>query len=238
MFSLSCQPILRTVSHVNNFFLQTTAPRPPGTKTPPPPASASNPVPALSSAGRSGAERLILENLGGLCEHYSQDIHFTFMPPSKGGVDQAGSFLRSGGDEELDFFDMNERGEIVLQPRPPIFPEEFPRGMKEHSLSWWGILDPALGDGRFRTPSEPREQKSNGDSVDHREPRSNIKQEGGPPQTSRNPKDTGPPYGGRRGQPRNNNNNNDRNNNNNNNNDRPGGGYGRPNEPKRSHDRR
>lgn len=37
---------------------------------------------------------------------------------------------------------------------PTNDPEEFPPGMKDHSLAWWGILDPVLGDGKFGASRE------------------------------------------------------------------------------------
>ncbi|GAX26826.1 hypothetical protein FisN_9Lu105 [Fistulifera solaris] len=116
------------------------------------------------------AQKHILQNLGSLCEHYSQDIHFAFIPSTTNRIDLSGSFLRSDDVGGLDFFDLNEKGEILLQPRPPIFPEELPSGMKEHSLRWWGVEDPAVGNGRFKQVTT--EDRSQG--VDHRsDPRSN-----------------------------------------------------------------
>lgn len=100
---------------------------------------------------KEDTQRYILQNLESLCDHYSQDIRFAFIPPTtKSKIDLSGSFLRADEVGSLDFFDLNEKGEITLQPRPPIFPEELPSGMKEHPLRWWGIEDPAVGDGRFK----------------------------------------------------------------------------------------
>lgn len=109
---------------------------------------------ATNQIRKEDAQRQIMKNLESLCDHYSQDIRFAFIPSSsttnKSRIDLSGSFLRSE-DESLDFFDLNEKGEITLQPRPPIFPEELSSsGMKEHSLRWWGVEDPAVADGRFK----------------------------------------------------------------------------------------
>jgi hypothetical protein len=111
------------------------------------------------------AQKQILQNLGSLCEHYSQDIHFAFIPSITNRIDLSGSFLRSDDVGSLDFFDLNEKGEILLQPRPPIFPEELPSGMKEHTLRWWGVEDPAVGNGRFKAATAPPEDRS--ERVDH-----------------------------------------------------------------------
>ena len=48
--------------------------------------------------------------------------------------------------KDYDWFDLDDSGNIVLQPKIPIFPEDFPPGKKEWPLSWWGIVDPALGE--------------------------------------------------------------------------------------------
>jgi hypothetical protein len=67
---------------------------------------------------------------------------------SSSSVDLSGSFLRH---DPYDFFDTDAAtGEIVLEPRHAMFPEDFSRGMKEHPLSWWGVLDPVHGKGKFR----------------------------------------------------------------------------------------
>jgi hypothetical protein len=63
------------------------------------------------------------------------------LPPNqtRQRIDLAGSFFPE--DEAQNFFETNDAGEIVLPPRKPIFPEEFPSGMKEQDLAWWGIAD-------------------------------------------------------------------------------------------------
>jgi hypothetical protein len=120
-----------------------------------PPSTSQQHTTHHSIVGSKEAQKHILQNLGSLCEYYSQDIHFAFIPSTTHRIDLSGSFLRSDDVGSLDFFDLNEKGEIVLQPRPPIFPEELPSGMKEHSLRWWGVEDPAVGNGRFK-PLEDR----------------------------------------------------------------------------------
>ena len=128
-------------------------------RSPPPTGTAAAPRPAFASKS-SGLERLVLEDLSRLCDHYAQDVHFSVLLPStKGGIDFSGSFLAQGDAPEFDFFDTNQQGEIVLQPKPPMFPEDFSQGMREHSLGWWGILDPALGDGKFRPELQQQQQQ-------------------------------------------------------------------------------
>jgi hypothetical protein len=136
-------------------------------------AQANKPSSLVSSpagGGVSWSEGLVMQDLQDICNRCSEDVNFELRPTSPSTkVDLSGSFL---DEDPYDFFDTNERGEIVIAPRPPIFPEEFPKGMKEHSLSWWGILDPALGDGKYRSaPSipDPRSAMGNGTS-DSRQP--------------------------------------------------------------------
>ena len=112
-------------------------------------------------------ESKIMKDLSDLCSRVGDGKQWEISPKNSTGsrVDLSGSFLSQ--EKQYDFFDTNERGEILIKPRPPIFPEEFPVGMKEHGLAWWGILDPALGDGKFRAsvlpdapmqPSPPKAQ--------------------------------------------------------------------------------
>lgn len=116
-----------------------------------------------ASASTTVSEKRILTQLHQLCDSY----HQTVIPPtfdfqrhqSSQSVDLMGSFLRgpsiTGMGDDYDFFDTNDQGEIVLQGRKPMFPEEFPPGVKEHPLSWWGILDPVAGQGRYAASSKP-----------------------------------------------------------------------------------
>lgn len=118
---------------------------------PPPPPSEKTIVwqaPTKALVANTIRDRIVAD-LDGICKSVIRRNRF--VPDRKvKTVDLSGSFLRE--EDKLDFFDHNTRGEIVLQPKVPIFPEEFPPGMKEHSLAWWGILDPALGDGKYRPP--------------------------------------------------------------------------------------
>ena len=60
----------------------------------------------------------------------------------------------------MDFVDTNEQGEIVLSMvRKPMFPEEFTPGMKDHLLSWWGIVEPSLGRGKYAPLQQEQEQQ-------------------------------------------------------------------------------
>jgi hypothetical protein len=81
-------------------------------------------------------EAAVVDNLQELCATTKLKL-----PPNntRQRIDLAGSFFPD--DETQNFFDTNDAGEIVLHPRKPIFPEEFPAGMKEQDLSWWGIVD-------------------------------------------------------------------------------------------------
>lgn len=118
-------------------------------------------APSVGNVGRS--ESVVMQDLQEVCNRCSDNINFRLPPTSPSNkVDLSGSFL---DDDRYDFFDTNERGEIVIAPRQPIFPEEFPRGMKEHNLSWWGILDPAFGDGKYSAAAaipDPRNTVWNG----------------------------------------------------------------------------
>lgn len=111
----------------------------------------------------------LIHKLEGLCSSLLENTHFQLVlstGTSTGGsnIDLAGSFSR---DEEqmYDFFDVNQNGEIEIPPKIPIFPEEFPPGMKEHSLHWWGIVDPAVG---ARGSSSGSSKRGRDDRGDHR----------------------------------------------------------------------
>lgn len=61
--------------------------------------------------------------------------------------------------DDQDFFDRNKDGDIVIQPSVPLFPEEFSAGQPEHSLSWWGVLDPKAAEGKYGT-GKGKEEKN------------------------------------------------------------------------------
>lgn len=110
-----------------------------------------SPKPTLTVAGTNVKwnEELVLKDLQDLCDRLSQESNFKLVQSGK--IDLNGSFLPKE-QERYEFFDTNERGEITVQSRIPMFPEDFTKGMKEHDLAWWGILDPAVGDGLRAAP--------------------------------------------------------------------------------------
>jgi hypothetical protein len=106
-----------------------------------PPVQPDNSTPAarlkpIRSRAYKLIEAAVVNNLQELCATTKLTL-----PPNntRQRIDLAGSFFPD--DETQHFFDTNDAGEIVLHPRKPIFPEEFPAGMKEQDLSWWGIVD-------------------------------------------------------------------------------------------------
>lgn len=73
---------------------------------------------------------------------------------SSSNVDLSGTFLRH---DPYDFLEFNVAGEVVVEHKHPMFPEDFSRaGMKEHPLSWWGVLDPVQGEGKYRSVPPPQ----------------------------------------------------------------------------------
>jgi hypothetical protein len=84
----------------------------------------------------------------------SSTNHINSNSVSSSSVDLSGTFLRH---DPYDFVEFNAAGEVVMEVRHPMFPEDFSRaGMKEHPLSWWGILDPVQGEGKYRTVPPPQ----------------------------------------------------------------------------------
>lgn len=82
-------------------------------------------------------ETAVVKNLQELCHTTKLTLP---LNTTRQRIDLSGSFLPQ--EEAQDFFDRNEAGDVVLEPRKPIFPEDFSSGMKDHALSWWGIVDP------------------------------------------------------------------------------------------------
>ena len=113
------------------------------------PSASLAPTPAqtnVDSTQGSGLRQLVFDSLKGLCNEIFEKA------PIIHGSDLSASFLRhkdlnpttftSGVNEDgtnglqYDFFDVDENtGNIVLQPKIPIFPEDFPAGSKEWPLS-------------------------------------------------------------------------------------------------------
>ncbi len=87
-------------------------------------------------------------------ENYPFRLGPTAVGPT---VDLSTSFLRS---KEYDWFDVDKDGNMVLQPKIPIFPEDFPPGMPEWPLSWWGIVDPAVGERKEKLPQDIKGAKA------------------------------------------------------------------------------
>lgn len=128
----------------------------------------------------SGLRQLVWGGLRDLCKN-------TFaIPPERNGVDLYASFLRhkdlkstmqtnnngidSNSNDRYDFFDVDETtGTIVVQPKIPIFPEDFPPGgIQEWPMSWWGIVDPSIGE---RKVEEKAKSKTDADRVTQTKPR-------------------------------------------------------------------
>jgi hypothetical protein len=84
-------------------------------------------------------EERVFDALGTMCDSLSKQDRFQIR--SGPAIDMSGSFLTN---DRYDFFDVDSRGDIMLQAKIPIFPEDFPPGKPEWPLSWWGIVDPAL----------------------------------------------------------------------------------------------
>mmetsp|Transcript_19270 Transcript_19270/g.53706 ORF Transcript_19270/g.53706 Transcript_19270/m.53706 type:complete len:534 (-) Transcript_19270:1643-3244(-) len=127
----------------------------------------------------SGLRQIVFDGLKDLCKDAIPN------PPEHTRFDLFGSFLRhkhlkktlntgsndSDGNSNLqyDFFDLDEKsGSIVLQPKIPIFPEEFPQGKREWPLSWWGIVDPSV-EGQI-VETEPKIKRDT-DKGGHTKPR-------------------------------------------------------------------
>lgn len=104
-------------------------------------------IASTSLPGLRVEERRLMAQLQDTC-HRISDSGALPLPMSL-AVDVSGSFLQNA-DNRFDFFDTNSNGEVVLQRPKPIFPEEFAAGMREHPLSWWGIVDPRLGENKYQ----------------------------------------------------------------------------------------
>jgi hypothetical protein len=134
-------------------------------------------LPMTNTRRFSATEQVVIQDLKKLCQHFLDQVVGVPMttstttsnaPVKPATVDLSGSFLPKEGHgktttddfcdatsaNNLDFFDTNSAGEIVLQKPPPMFPDELVTAgiVGEHSLAWWGIQDPAVGEGKFRLP--------------------------------------------------------------------------------------
>jgi hypothetical protein len=113
----------------------------------------------------SGLRQMVWDGLRDTCKTIFP------IPPIRDGIDLQASFLRhkdlnistnidtisssNSTNQRYDFFDIDEtNGNIVMQTKIPIFPEDFPPGVKEWPLSWWGIVDPSIGERRVEVKSE------------------------------------------------------------------------------------
>ena len=95
----------------------------------------------------------VMSLLMSLCSKHEK--HFRVTPEA--AVRMNGSFIEEK--EPLDFFDLDDKGEILMDPPKPMFPEEFPRGVTEMPLHWWGIQEPALGEGKLRTTPVAKDRR-------------------------------------------------------------------------------
>jgi hypothetical protein len=116
---------------------------------------------------RPKAEALVMQDLRDICHQFrlpADNAPPLLQIPTKKRVDLFGTFLYDEDpnqrQQEFDFFDTNDRGEIVLSTPPRIFPEEFvetsdhPRSntAPEYGPTWWGIIEPKLGVGKYIAP--------------------------------------------------------------------------------------
>lgn len=103
-------------------------------------------------------EDTLWNSLADVCSDLTDSQSFQIRDKSSGSsgglIDLSGSMLER---KKYDFFDLDENDYIVLQPKIPIFPEDFPANKKEWPLSWWGIVDPKL----LGEPPKKRKGKSN-----------------------------------------------------------------------------
>jgi hypothetical protein len=84
-------------------------------------------------------EECVFDALGTMYDSLNKQSRFQIR--SGAAIDMSGSFLTN---DRYDFFDVDSRGDIMLQGKIPIFHENFPPGKPVWPLSWWGIVDPVL----------------------------------------------------------------------------------------------
>jgi hypothetical protein len=105
---------------------------------------------------------VVLNDLRQICcqftsQSQNKKLRLEIHPSRKGRVDLFGSFIYSDDvptsqqyDDRYDFFDTNDKGEIIVTEPPPIFPDEFPNRIPTHTAAWWGIVEPSLGIGKYK----------------------------------------------------------------------------------------
>jgi len=114
---------------------------------PPPPHSQTMATEEPPKNVKRVLQNRIWESLSELCQKMDnlENKPFRLGLPAPGStLDVSTSFLRT--EKDYDWFDLDKDGGIIVQPKVPMFPEDFPPGQPLHPLSWWGIVDPALGE--------------------------------------------------------------------------------------------
>ena len=129
----------------------------------PNPATNSGSIPTQAKK-RYGAGAI--QDLRTICEQFrdigddesvNKKLRLHIQLTSRGRVDLFGSFICTDDNDarqlhdRYDFFDTNNQGGIVLPQTQPIFPDEFPDHNPTHKASWWGIVEPTLGIGKYRS---------------------------------------------------------------------------------------
>lgn len=127
------------------------------------------PKPSVATLTRHQAEASVVQDLLEICRQFRDPTKNgppLLQIPTKKRVDLFGSFLYDDDSKQnpFDFFDTNDRGEIVLSTPPPIFPDEwavpnnrstYPNAsapIPEYGPTWWGIIEPKLGVGKYVAP--------------------------------------------------------------------------------------
>ena len=108
----------------------------------------------------------VMESLSEACAKLADEPDSNFRLSGRG----SGKYSSSSIDwssllshREYDFYDVDSKGSIVMQPQIPIFPEDFPLGMPAWPLSWWGIVDPSLVEGQQNQDKREENIKSKED---------------------------------------------------------------------------
>jgi hypothetical protein len=96
-------------------------------------------------------------------------IHPTYFLVQLFSCYQFGTFLNRSNQESLDFFDRDDKGNVVIQPKIPIFPEDFAPGQKPAPLSWWGIVTPSEWVLKHHYPPIPTPVESQPEKTENRD---------------------------------------------------------------------